>query len=57
MEKWLGCALDYIPRWIEFQARMHIARCGRAPERWAHPFALRSPIATGRRSRDRFGSS
>jgi D-alanyl-D-alanine carboxypeptidase len=22
MEKWLGCALDYIPRWIEFQARM-----------------------------------
>jgi hypothetical protein len=23
----------------------------------AHPFALRSPIATGRRSRDRFGSS
>ena len=22
MEKWLGYALDYIPRWIEFQARM-----------------------------------
>ena len=22
MEKWLGCALDYIPRWIEFQAPM-----------------------------------
>jgi CubicO group peptidase (beta-lactamase class C family) len=22
MEKWLSCALDYIPHWIEFQARM-----------------------------------
>lgn len=22
MQKWLGCALEYIPRWIEFQARM-----------------------------------
>jgi CubicO group peptidase (beta-lactamase class C family) len=22
MKRWLGCALDYIPRWLEFQVRM-----------------------------------